>query len=78
MMSLEKRPFSDAALPLRGKPQTGLTEDDPPSSSYPSRRRPLAPGVYTPPEEPLADSVRRAAEESHDRSVATALPSGSR
>jgi hypothetical protein len=55
----------------------GGVEEEPRSASCPSRRRPIAPEFYSETEEPLADSVRRAAEEYPDLTVATALPNSS-
>jgi hypothetical protein len=82
MFMLEKRPYqaatSQPAQPTqRGPEGFDGAEEEPRSASYASRRRPVAPEFYSEPEEPLADSVRRAAEEYPDRAVATALPNSS-
>ena len=87
MMVLDKRLF-EATTPQATTPQPPLrgsgalerdrldrgAEEEPRSTSYASRRRPIAPDFYSEPEEPLADSVRRAAEEHPDLTVANASP----
>jgi hypothetical protein len=78
MISLEKRPFSDGVMPLHSRPKPASSEDDPPPSSFASRRRPVAPDIYPAPEEPLADSVRRFAEQVPDRPVAPPSPKSSK
>ncbi|HLM74391.1 MAG TPA: hypothetical protein VK459_16915 [Polyangiaceae bacterium] len=86
MFLLEKRPYqgampqpTQAAQPAQRERDgfDGGAEEEPRSASYASRRRPIAPEFYSEPEEPLADSVRRAAEEYPDLAVATALPNSS-
>jgi hypothetical protein len=58
----------------RERERGATAEEEPRSTSYASRRRPIAPDFYSEPEEPLADSVRRAAEEHPDLTVANASP----
>jgi len=79
MFMLEKRPFQTAPPhPIHLRDLDGA-EEEPRSASYASRRRPVAPDFYAEfePEEPFADSVRRAAEEHPDRAVAAASPNSS-
>jgi hypothetical protein len=77
MIQLEKRHFE--AAPPQPAQREGFdgAEEEPRSASYASRRRPIAPELYSEPEEPLADSVRRAAEEHPDLAVAAASPNSS-
>jgi len=74
MRVLENRPFQAAMPQPAQRVPGGLDglEEEPRSTPYPSRRRPIAPELYSEPEEPLADSVRRVAEERPGRAVARA------
>ncbi|NUQ75311.1 MAG: hypothetical protein HUU21_17310 [Polyangiaceae bacterium] len=78
MWMLEKRPY-EAITPQPIQRSSGAfegAEGEPRGAPLTSRCRPVAPDFYSEPEEPLADSVRRVAEQHLDRAVAAASSSG--
>ena len=80
MIHLEKRHFQPAPpQPAQPAPRGPIAcDDEPRSASYALRRRPVAPDFHAEEAvEPLADSVRKAAEEHPDLAVATASSNGS-